>query len=125
MFSDAEDSTATAKGLTQESAKMLKRQLRRLKTLESKQESYSPEITREMVTLGRVIKELAGEVRKLEDRESAEYAAMTYAERVNLFVQHFVVPLPQEHQEDLLALMQKVIAEQAAPLPQLPGASDE
>lgn len=117
----SEDATATATGLTQETARMLRRQLRKLKTAENNQAGYSSELTTEMVKLARVIKELAGEVRKLEDRESAEYAALSYTEKVSLFVEHFVIPLPEEHQRDLLALMQRVIDEQAAPLPELPS----
>ena len=100
---------------------MLRRQLRRLKDVEQKQNGYDSGITKEMQTLARVIKELAGEIRKLEDRETEEYGALSFEERVRLFIEQFFANLPAEHQSDMMRLMEKVYQSQRNPIPELPS----
>jgi hypothetical protein len=113
VLRDDLDTVATAKALTQDTAKMLRRQLRRLKSAEKSQgDSYNPEITTQMVKLARPIKELAGEVRKLEDRDDDRYAALTYEEKCKLYLEHFFMNLPEENQVRLLTEMQRTFENQ-------------
>jgi hypothetical protein len=88
---------------------MLRSQLALLKTAAKKQyNEYNPEITNQMVKLARPIKELAGEVRKLEDRDDSRYEALTYEAKVNLFIEQFFAQLPEEQQVRMLTDMRRV-----------------
>lgn len=104
---------------------MLRRQVRRLRELENAQKSYDSNVTTQMVKLARPIKELAAEVRKLEDRDTNEYNTLSYEERIELFIRQFYLDLPEEHQRSLMQQMHDVNSTQSRSLLPSYAAADE
>jgi len=65
---------------------------------------YHAQHAKEAATLGRSLAFMLAEARKLEERDEKKVAKMSYAERVELFME-FLDSLPQEHQRNVIRSM--------------------
>ncbi len=111
------DEATTARALAQELATMLRGRLRKVRReIRKEGDEYNPQLTRELVSLTRATKEVTGEVRKLEDRDAAEYGKASFEDKIRLFVEQFFARLPQEFQIKILQRMKDTLELQAAPI---------
>lgn len=95
----------------------LKKRLKRLnKEIDSTDLTYNPALTRDLASVGRTLKELAAEQRKLEDREEDRYDKLGIEGRMELFNNEFFAVLPEDFQIRLLQLMKATYEKQNAPL---------
>tara|TARA_R110002020_G_scaffold207256_3_gene412666 strand:+ start:7508 stop:7795 length:288 start_codon:yes stop_codon:yes gene_type:complete len=84
---------------------------------------YDARLTRDLTSVGRTLKELAAEQRKLEDRDEDRYDNLGIEGRMNLFITEFFARLPEDFQVKLLQGMKDTYTTQSASL--LPEGSDE
>ena len=115
IIEDAE-SDLSAGSVINESLRAVKSRLRRLNRELTAEHSYDPKLTRDLTALGRTLKELAGEQRKLEDREQKHFASMGIQGRMQLFIEQFFSMLPEDYQRDLLNSMESCLNTQASPI---------
>lgn len=118
------EATETAKTLTQQAARMIRRQLKKLDRI-TQSGDYNPDATKEIVALSRALTGLADQIRKLEDREAEYTAGLTFDEQCRLIAETFFAQLPQEHQARLLGSMTKIYDEQRAPYELASGDTDQ
>ena len=106
------------------SLRALRTRLRRLeRELKSEGDNYDPRLTRDLTSIGRTLKELAAEQRKLEDREEQRYDKLGIEGRMRLFITEFFSKLPEDFQVKLLQGMKECYNKQNASL--LPESVDE
>lgn len=72
-------------------------------------------LTRDLTSALRTMKELAGEQRKLEDRDAEHLANSTFEDRIRLFAEELFAKLPEHHQREFLRLCNELTQLQAAP----------
>lgn len=108
---------ASAAETSQLLVKVLRKRLRQLERQVSADKSASDhELTKALTSVARSLKEVGVELRKLEDREEAEYSKLGLEGRMQLFVEQFFAELPQDLQVKLLQEMKQVFQTQNAPL---------
>ena len=116
VVSDAE-SDLSATSVISAALKALRSRLRRLKKeIDNERGNYDSRLTRDLTSLGRTLKELAAEQRKLEDREEDRYDKLGIEGRMNLFTAEFFARLPEELQVKLLKDMRDTYNQQNASL---------
>ncbi len=98
------EATETAKSLSQQIARMIRAQLKKLNR-ELKEPDFNPELTNQLVKLANAGTKLTEQVRKLEDRENERTAALTFDEQIQLIATQFFSQLPEQHQRRMLALL--------------------
>lgn len=102
----------------------LRSRLRRLnQAIKNEGSDYDARLTRDLTSVGRTLKELAAEQRKLEDRDEDRYDNLGIEGRMNLFITEFFARLPEDFQVKLLQGMKDTYTTQSASL--LPEGSDE
>ncbi len=116
VLSHDENEIETAQKLTQFTAKLIKKQLVKLSCVQSKTVDYLPDLDRSLTSLSRALKELSGEIRKLEDRAASEYNNLGFEAQCRLYLEHWFLKLPQEYQTRLLSEMNFALDEQSKPL---------
>lgn len=99
-------------GVVQEMIKLVKRRIRKVSAAERSEQGYDHTLTQAITALARTAKELAGEARKLEDREEQQYVGLGIEGRMNLFVEQFFAELPADFQLKLLKQMRDVFNKQ-------------
>lgn len=88
------------------SLRALRSRLRRLdRAIREEGDVYDARLTRDLTAIGRTLKELAAEQRKLEDREEARYDNLGIEGRMRLFIDEFFSKLPEDFQVKLLSGM--------------------
>lgn len=111
----ASDVSATA--VINSTLRALKARMKRIeRELKVEGDEYNPVLTKDLTSIGRTLKELAGEQRKLEDREEQRYQGLGIEGRMNLFVEQFFSLLPEDHQIKLLQSMRACFEKQSVPL---------
>lgn len=108
------EATETAKALSQYTARMLRRQLKKLEQTVN-QPGYDSDCTKEIVALSKALTQLTDQVRKIEDREHERVAALGFEEQVRLIVYQFFAQLPEQHQRNMLQLMRDEYARTIQP----------
>ena len=112
-----EGSELSASSVIGLSLRALKARLKRLKTEITREgTNYDSRLTRDLTSLGRTLKELAAEQRKLEDREEARFDELGIEGRIELYVTEFFAQLPEEWQVKLLEGMKQCYSSQNASL---------
>jgi hypothetical protein len=113
-----ENSELSAASVINVALRALKRRLTRLaREIQSEQSGdYDPRLTRDLTSVGRTLKELAAEQRKLEDREEDRYDNLGIDGRMTLFVGEFFAKLPEDFQVKLLGEMKATYEKQNASL---------
>ena len=106
----------SAQSVIRDTLRMIKRRVSKLKTATKAEDAYDSRLTRDMVSLGRTLKELAAEQRKLEQRDSDDFEKLGFEGRCELFVNEFFGLLPDEFQIKLLHRMKDVFDTQRQPL---------
>ena len=95
----------------------LKTRLVRLnRAIKSEGTDYDPRLTRDLTSVGRTLKELAAEQRKLEDRDEAHFSQLGIDGRIELYISQFFAQLPEEFQVKLLQGMKETYKAQNASL---------
>ena len=115
VVEDAE-SDLSASSVINTTLRALRSRLRRLNRELTAEQAYNPALTKDLSAIGRTLKELAAEQRKLEDRESDHYGKLGIEGRMALFIDQFFSKLPEDFQVKLLTGMQKLMDEQNAPM---------
>lgn len=120
-----ESSEYSAASVINETLRALKRRLKRLNREITREATsdYDPRLTRDLTAVGRTLKELAAEQRKLEDREDEHYANLGIDGRIDIYVNEFFLKLPEDKQVQLLSEMRDGYNAQNASL--LPESNDE
>lgn len=108
------EATETAKALSQQSARLLKKQLRKLNEHVDKAE-YDEKVTGELIKLSNAITKLTDQVRKLEDRENERTAALTFEEQTTLIANQFFANLPEQHQKTMLNKLNDILQSTSTP----------
>lgn len=112
IIEDASDNLSATEVINT-TLKAMRRRLKRLsKEMANEGSDYQTALTRDLVSISRALKELAGEQRKLEDREEEHYAKLGMEGRMNLFIEDFFSQLPEEFQIKLLQGMKKTFERQ-------------
>lgn len=116
VVADSENDLSASSIITS-SLRALKARLSRLqKAMREEGANYNTSLTRDLASIGRTLKELAAEQRKLEDREEERYDKLGIEGRMNLFIAEFFARLPEDFQVKLLSDMKDVFQSQNAPL---------
>lgn len=120
-----ENNEISATEVIKTTLRALKRRLRRLEReiVSEDRGDYDPRLTRDLTSVGRTLKELAAEQRKLEDREEDHYQNLGIEGRMQLYVEEFFLKLPEDFQVKLLKDMRDGYNSQNASL--LPESTDE
>lgn len=109
-------SELSAQEVINDTLRMIKRRVRKLNKAITAEKGYDGQLTRDVASLARTLKELAAEQRKLEDREEEHFAGLGIEGRISLYVDHFFARLPEDFQLQLLVRMRDVLSTQAASL---------
>ena len=119
-----EGNDLSASSVISTALRAVKARLRRVKkAIDAEGSNYDSRLTRDLTSLGRTLKELAAEQRKLEDREEARFDELGIEGRVELYITEFFAQLPEEWQVKLLQGMRDAYSSQNASL--LPESVDE
>ena len=108
------EATETAKGLVQQLARMLRKQLKKLEAPVNSSE-YDSAVTAELVKIGNTMNKLTEQVRKLEDRENDRLAALSFDEQVRLIATEFFAQIPEQHQRAMLQLLESELHRSSTP----------
>lgn len=94
----------------------VKSRLARLnKEIKAEGTSYDKALTKDLVALSKVLKELGAEQRKLEDREEDHYQKLGIEGRMKLVISEFFEMLPEDFQAKFLTSMQSAYTKQNTP----------
>ncbi len=111
----ADEAEYSAQAVVTFALRTMKKRLRKIDKLIGSEKEYDASLTRDLTSAIRALKELAGEQRKLEDREEERYAALGIEGRIELYATEFFAALPTEYQVRCLELMRDCFEEQNKP----------
>ena len=123
VFTEADE--YSAKSIISSTLGALKRRMTRLNTEVAKEKAgeYNTALTRDIALVGRTLKELAAEKRKLEAVEQDSFDQLGIEGKMEMLATEFFARLPADFQVKFLELVKAQYVEQNTPL--LPESTDE